>query len=266
MLYLKINENIKSLIELIKDSFKLGCKEYCPHQLIALDEFELLRKELEFKNLKSFTDEEYKDITKSTETVYLHTTHLCSSSDTSTSNKKLESHVETDSDTETEQRLLEELKKDKISNSLNKNRKNYFDSSSRDIFEEEYQNKKDEEEKNKNKTKSEIQKIRTEGSLSYAFSMIASFFLLVLGSYYLGKYFFGMSDSNTYKLVLVITIIVLLSEMFLFLIKMNKDSEKILTPGKIMETSFAYKFNKQYRDIVTSAMRKKKVFDKVKKE
>ena len=41
---------------------------------------------------------------------------------------------------------------------------------------------------------------------------MSSFFLLVLGSYYVGKYFFGLSDSNTLKLVLVITIIVFLSD------------------------------------------------------
>ena len=42
MIYLKINEQIRELINLVKDSFKLGCKEYCKHGLIALDEFELL--------------------------------------------------------------------------------------------------------------------------------------------------------------------------------------------------------------------------------
>ncbi len=71
MIYLIISEKIRSLIEMIKDSFKLGCKEYCKHQLIALDEFELLRKELQSKNMKTFSDEEYKNTIKPTESVHV---------------------------------------------------------------------------------------------------------------------------------------------------------------------------------------------------
>lgn len=81
MIYLKINDEIRILIEMIKDSFKLGYKEYCKHQLIPHDEFEILRKEMQFKNLKTFSDEEYRNTIKSTESVYMHSTHICQSAE-----------------------------------------------------------------------------------------------------------------------------------------------------------------------------------------
>ena len=63
MFYLKINEKIRSLIDKLP-KLHFGCKYYCPHQLIALDEMEYLRKEL--ANIKiTFTDEEFKEIIKS---------------------------------------------------------------------------------------------------------------------------------------------------------------------------------------------------------
>ena len=84
--------------------------------------------------------------------------------------------------------------------------------------------------------------------------MIISFFLLVIGSYYLGKYFFGLSDSNTLKLVLVITIIVFLSETCLLLLSFHKEDLKKQKEGirsgqnKYYSNSFAYRFNKDYRN------------------
>ena len=42
MFYLIINEQIRKYIDMIKDKH-FGCKSYCPLQLIALDEMELLR-------------------------------------------------------------------------------------------------------------------------------------------------------------------------------------------------------------------------------
>jgi hypothetical protein len=229
MIYLKINEKIRELLDLIKHNFKLGCKYYCPKQIIALDEFELMRKELILKNIKKITDEEFKQLIASTESFYLHNTHSCQ-------NQEPES--------EDESKLLEELKKDKINPSK---KIEYFETMKYNEFEEEYLRKKKEEEESM-KSKSEFSKIRSESSISYAFSMIGSLFLLASGSYYLGKYFLNMSESNTYKLVLVITIIVLISEMVLLVLKMNKDSEKTLTMRKIKESSFAYKFNKKYRE------------------
>jgi hypothetical protein len=239
MLYLKINEKIRELIDLVKDSFKLGCKDYCKFGLIALDEFELLRKELAFKNLFNLTDQEYKEIIKSTESVYFHNIHLCTSADPI---KKIES-LESESDTEiSHEEVLKRLKEDKVA-SLEK-KKEYFSHKSPDYFDSEFEKKKEEE----SLTKSEILKIRTENTLTYALSMVGSFFLLAFGSYYLGKYILGFNDSNNLKLVLVISIITLICEMVLFVLKMNKEDQKNVTFNRIKESSFAYKFNKKYRE------------------
>ena len=86
--------------------------------------------------------------------------------------------------------------------------------------------------------------------------MIISFFLLVIGSYYLGKYFFGLSDSNTLKLVLVITIVVFLSETCLLLLSFHKEDLKRQKEGiktgqnRYYSDSFAYRFNRNYRNTV----------------
>ena len=88
--------------------------------------------------------------------------------------------------------------------------------------------------------------------------MIISFFLLVIGSYYLGKYFFGLNDSNTLKLVLVITIIVFLSETCLLLLSFHKEDLKRQKEGiktgqnRYYSDSFAYRFNKEYRNQVNN--------------
>lgn len=229
MIYLKINDKIRELLDKIKDSFKLGCKYYCNKQIIALDEFELMRKELNLKNILKLSDNEYKELISSTESIYLSNTHICNSHE---------------SESDNEDKILEELKKDKINTSK---KTDYFEYLKHSDFEEEYLRRKREED-DLIKSNSELSKSKAENSISYAFSMVGSVFLLALGSFYLGKYFFNMNDSNTYKLVLVITIIVLLSEMILILLKMNSDSKKFLTPKKIRESSFAYKFNKKYRE------------------
>lgn len=248
MLYLKVNEKIRELMDLVKDSFKLGCKDYCKYKLIALDEFELLRKELEYKNLKKISDEEYKELIKSTESVYFHNTHVCFDPNSSKAPT-----VESDGVPD-EEEILREFQKDKI-REINKKRP-YFEAKMPDHDEFEYIRKM-QEESDPSKSKSELAKMRTESSLTYALSMVGSLLLLALGGYYLGKYFLGMSDSNTYKLVLVITIVVMLSEMILLILKLNRETEKKLqTNKKLRENSFAYKFNKKYRDQFIPEMKK----------
>ena len=44
--------------------------------------------------------------------------------------------------------------------------------------------------------------------------------------------------------------------MVLFVLKMNRDAEKNITKAKVKETSFAYKFNKKYREQVDTQGRK----------
>ena len=65
MLYLKINDKIRELMSQI--TFKVGCKDYCKYQLIAIDEFELLRKELEYKEKFELN---LRDILPPTEYIY----------------------------------------------------------------------------------------------------------------------------------------------------------------------------------------------------
>ena len=82
--------------------------------------------------------------------------------------------------------------------------------------------------------------------------MIASFFLLVLGSYYFGKQFLGLSESGTFKLTLVVTVIVFLSETCLLLLKMHKEQMKDIANNKTASNSFAYRFNKEYRNKIVN--------------
>ena len=233
MFYIKINEQIKEYLNSVRESFKLGCKDFCRFQLIALDEIELLRKELELKGIKKFSNDEFTEFLKASEKIYFNSIHVCD--DSKPKEENLDSINDACLDDEF---VMNELKKDKI-REINKNK--YFDTGAADhsIKEDEFV---------KYGGADDIQKIKAESSLSYAFSMVGSFFLIVLGSYYLGKYFFKMEDSSTYKLILVITIIVLISEMFLLIIKINKTDQTKLNPGKIKERSFAYRFNKKYRE------------------
>ena len=241
MLYLKINEKIKHLIDLV--NIKIGCKYYCKYQIIALDEFELLKKEIELKKLQIITEEEYKLIVKSTECCYFHSTHVCSAS----VDEANAGHPESDTEMN-EEELLKELKSDKIAESNKKNK--YFDLSYVDYNDSESVRKQKDDEENK-KNHSSISKIKNENSISYAFSLIVSFFLLTLGAYYLGR-FLEMKDSNIYKLILVISIVTLIAEMVLIIIKFHKDEEKNLTYKDIKNQSFAYRFNKKYRDRCTN--------------
>jgi hypothetical protein len=253
MFYLKINQQITEYLNSVKDSFKLGCKEFCRFQFIALDELELLRKELELKEIKKFTNDEFKEFLKTTDKIYFNSIHVCDDS------KPKQENSESINDTSSldDELILNEFKKDKIREI---NKKTYFDTGAP------VHPTKDDDEFIKSQNIDEIKKSKTENSLSYAFSMVGSFFLIVLGSYYLGKHFFGMQDSSTYKLVLVITIIVLISEMFLLIIKLNRSTDNKLISSKMKERSFAYKFNKKYREKFVSFDTKKSHFNKSKVE
>jgi hypothetical protein len=252
MFYIKINQQIRDYLDSVKDSFKLGCKEFCRFQIIALDEIELLRKELELKGITKFTNDEFKEFLKTTEKVYFNSIHVCDDSKL----KEENSDSINDAVTLDDEFIQNEFKKDKV---REVNKKNYFDTGA-----PVHTNNDDEFIRNQNMN--DVKKTKTENSLSYAFSMVGSFFLIVLGSYYLGKHLFGMEDSNTYKLVLVITIVVLISEMFLLIIKLNKSADNKLIPSKLKEKSFAYKFNRRYREKFTSFDTRKSNLNKTKVE
>ena len=243
MFYLIINEQIRKYIDMIKDKH-FGCKKYCPLQIIALDEMELLRKELKKINI-NLSDEEYKNLLKNANPKYFHTVHTCI---TPEEEKKREEERE-------KQRFLEESKREHIP----KKEVNAFVDFEQ--LEKNYQERKKQEEKDEKLYKNSKRNLDRTGSsitsITGGFSMIISFFLLVLGSYYLGKYFLGLSDSNTLKLVLVITIIVFLSETCLLMLSLHKEDMKRQKEGVqsirgYYKDSFAYRFNKNYRNKVNN--------------
>ena len=248
MFYLIINEQIRKYIDMIKDKH-FGCKKFCPLQIIALDEMELLRKELKKINI-DLSNEEFSKLLKSTESKYFHNIHVCI---TPEEERKKEEEREME-------KYLEESKRDRIP----KKEVNAF--LDLEQFERNYKERKkhdEEEEKIYNKHNKEIDKTGNSfTSITNGFSMIISFFLLVIGSYYLGKYFFNLSDSNTLKLVLVITIIVFLSETCLLLLSFHREDLKRQKEGikngknKYFRESFAYKFNKAYRNNIDNKYNK----------
>lgn len=253
MFYLIINEQIRKYIDMIKNKH-FGCKKYCPLQMIALDEMELLRKEL--KNIGvDLSNEEYKSLLKSTESKYFHNVHVCI---TPEEERKKEEENEMNE-------YLEESKHDRI---YKKEVNAFVDFEKFEKNYEQQRKQKEEEEKIYNKKSSGIDKTgNSYASITNGFSMIISFFLLVMGSYYLGKYFFGLNDSNTFKLVLVITIVVFLSETCLLLLSFHREDMKrqqeisLRGANKYYSNSFAYKFNKGYRNNVDKKYdtKKKKV-------
>ena len=248
MFYLKINEKILELILLCSD-IKLGCRDYCKYKLIALDELELLRIELENKKLKKFTNEEFDLIKKSTENVYFHQVHVCIhdnklTQETFTKETTDENDTDFNSEIDTMSKpdFTKERKKPDV---INKFRVTY-DFSDKTEDEKILQN---------NAKKGEL----NENTFSYGISMIGSFFLLVLGSYYLGKDYLGWSQSSTLILTLIVTIVVFFAESFLLIIKLNKQTSNVKATENIKKYSLAYRLNANYRNSFVNA--KKKVSD-----
>ena len=236
MFYLKINDKIRKLIELLE--IQIGCKYYCRMQLIAFDELEFIKREIRNRNLNVLSDSEYDEIKKDSEKYYFHSTHICKAENKADENKEEE---------DLEDRLLEEINKDKFVKK---------ESNIEPSIDYEYRLKQKDEEKNRINVK------KDENSISFAINMIGSFFLIVLGSYYLGKYIFEWKDANTYKLVLVVTIIVFIAEAVLLMIKLHRDTVKVNMNGQSRNNSFAFRFNKKYRNTLS----KNKIHTKEKKE
>jgi hypothetical protein len=219
MFYLKINDQIKQLIDLLNDRH-IGCKYFCRLQLIALDEFDYLRRELENKQLRIITNEEFEEIKKSSEKMYFYNTHVCKAEETDAADINEEEEDE-----------LEELARDRV----NKRKKDVFETK----IDYEYLAKKKEEEGMNTIIK------KDENSIAYAFNLVGSFFLIVFGSYYFGKYLLGLNDRNNYIIVLVVSIIVFIAEAILLIIRLHKDSNRM--SNKTRDNSFAYRFNRKYR-------------------
>jgi len=248
MFYLLINEKIRELINKIKD-IHFGCKYYCPLQMIALDEMELLRKELNNINI-TFSDIEWKNILKSSESKFYQNVHICQYPNKEIKEKEEKSENE---------KLLNNnyLKKDKII----KNRPNPFlNLEEMEKNYEIYKKQKENDEKFNNKNTFNINN-NSIYSLNRGISMIGSFFLLVYGAYFLGKRVLKLNESNTYILTLIVTIIVFLSETVLMLITIQQKElkERNSDPTynvRYYKNSFAYQFNKNYRNHINNPINK----------
>ena len=272
MFYLKINEKIRSLLDLCTN-LKFGCRDYCRYQIIALDELELLRIELANQNLKILTSEEFNEIKNSTEKVYFHYTHVCIHDNKISKEKKAEEILKDEMEEETnfnnknnncENNTIDQFIK---TDSLKERKKPDVIAKFRVSYD--FTDKKDEEDKfsiQGNKIK------ETENTFSYGLSMIASFFLLVLGSYYLGRDYLEWSPASTLKLTLVVTIVVFFAEAFLLIIKLGKqeDNTNVKANDKIKKYSLAYQLNQKYRNSFLNTSNYKKINDanlnKAKKE
>lgn len=256
MFYLRISEKIRELLAL-SEEIKLGCRIYCKHQLIALDELELLRIELENLNLKKLTNEEFISIKNSCEKIYFHNTHVCIH----------------ENNFEKTNKISEKLEEESISDYNNEYEDNYTQINSEEIkqrkkadvltkFRVAYDFPEEKSEENLEGLGKQI----TENSSSQGVSMIASFFLIVLGSYYLGIYYLEWSKANTLKLTLVVTIIVFFAEAFLLIIKMHREDTKrykFKASDNIRNNSLAYRLNAKYREKFNSIgiAKKGKVMD-----
>ena len=220
MFHLKINDRIKKLLEASKTGF--GCIESCPEQFIAFDAFQLMVKSLG----KSISSKEIEEIQSSTVIYRLPYLHVCK--------------VETKDDEISDEEIKRQLNTDKLPLKEEDNLlKNAFIDYQKILLEKKI-NEKD-------NVSSSPQTEEKENTVTFGFNMIGSLLLLVLGGYYLGKYYFQMDDGNTYKLVLVVTIIVVFAEAMLLILKLDKYSKTAPTP-KQMENSFAYRFNQSYRN------------------
>jgi len=257
MFYLKINEKIRSLIDLCK-ILKLGCRDYCKFQLIALDELELLRIELSNQKIKNITLEEFNEIKNSTEKIYFHSTHVCIH-DNKLSKEKVAEQIQKE-----ELEDLELENNDNLNNNANNNNieSNYYKSDltkqrkKPDVMAKfrvayDFINQDENSEEKlfaKNPNNNQIKE--SQNTLSYGINMLVSFFLLVLGSYYLGRDYLGWSQASTLKLTLVVTIVVFFAEAFLLIIKLSKEDNFIngKASDKIKKYSLAYQLNQKYRN------------------
>lgn len=288
MFYLKINEKIRALLDQCKN-IKLGCRDYCKYQLIALDELELLRIELTNGNIQSLSSEEFTDLKNSTEKVYFHSTHVCIH-DNKMPKEKIAEQIQKEeledlqADAEAEKNSINNFN---FSKNTNKDSENaYQDFLKSDSIKE--RKKADviakfrvtydfvDEKENEGKNLSNGISIKeTENTLSYGVSMIVSFFLLVLGSFYFGRDYLMWSPANTLKLTLVVTIIVFFAEAFLLIIKLSKQDDALknhkAASDRIKKYSLAYQLDEKYRNSFLNPNNyKKKVGDssdnKAKKE
>ena len=253
MYYFKINELIAELISQVpnvkeKKNF-IGCKPYCKSQIIALDELELIKKLLKEHNIRDISSEEFKEIKASTKSAYYINLHCCVVPE----EKKAE--IEEEERKKQEEYYGQELLKDR----KRIEEKFLFDPK----IDHDYIFKKQQE---ANKVSGPTYSLR-ESTMSYGVSILVSFFLIFMGTYFFCDWVLEMKKSNTYKITIVVSVIVLITEAILLIIKLDKDNAKYIQTKGLNKNSIAYKFNSDYRNKIENEVnKKKKVHQKEKNE
>lgn len=237
MIYFKLNEEISNWIKQIPEvknrEITLGCKSWCKVQVIALDELQLMVKLLRQEKIKDFTSEEFKELKNTTSPLYFRSTHVCTEDEDKIPKPSQEEENEKD------EKELKELFGDKIPTKQKYHFKPQVDY---DIM------NKINSQKEKELSRGQPQSFAVrESTVSYGVNLLVSFFLVIFGTYSLCKYMLELSDSATFKITLIVSIIVMFAETFLLLIRMDKENKKDINKKGLQKTSFAYKFNKDYR-------------------
>jgi len=220
MLYYKISPLLRELIN--KSQISLGCIESCNKQLIALDEFELLLKKLNPEDLLKV-----KNLKK--EAVYQTNSNI---------------HVCDRNENEDDYAELDRLLEDKTRETFNKKTNPFqVDIDYQEVLRER-------KEKELYSSSSNSSKPEQENTLAFAYNMVTSLIFVALGSYYLGKYVLEWKDAHTYILTLIISIVVIFAESILLMMKLHKNNRDLYKSNgeKLKKTSFAYGFNKSYRE------------------
>lgn len=237
MIYFKLTDEIKSLIAMLPEvkerKIQLGCKSYCNKQIIALDELELLKKLLAVEKIKVMSTDEFITLKSGTEALAFRNTHICS--DPSESSRPVISEEE-------KKRLIDEELKELMKDKVPKKTPYMFERKSDYEY---YEKKRLEEEKDTMNRHSNY--ALRESTASYGVSLIISFFLVIFGTYSVCKFVGEFTDETSFKITLVVSIIVMFAEAVLLLIKLEKDNNKDIKLRGGKKQSFAYRFNKQYR-------------------
>jgi hypothetical protein len=256
MIYFKLTPEIKDFILKCKEvedrKIFLGCRPYCKLQVIASDELELARKLIILEKRFEISAEEFNIMKSNTRHAIMKGIHICESEiDKINSNSSKMSEEEVKKKIEDE---LNELRKDKIPSKTK-----YLFESDIDFEQKEKERQKYEKENNRERPSFNLR----ESNFSYGINLLFSFFLIVIGTYSVCKFIFNFSDSATFKFTLVTSVIVMFAETFLLLIKLDKESKKEMSKT-LKKSSFAYRFNKDYRRVIDSNDRNGK--GKIKKE
>lgn len=251
MYYFKINEEIRDLIDSIPDvkakKIFIGCKPYCKSQIIALDELEMLKKMLKEYNIRDINIEEFKNLKNSTKSAYFMKTHICEYSENEKVKEVNKSNCINEIEDDNNDDVIEE--ETTIESIKNRKKKNLFDTE----IDYNYQFKLQQELNDNNKNAFQVR----ESNMGYGISMLTSFFLIVIGIYYLCELVLKLSRETTLKITVVSTIVVIIAEAFLLLIRLDRDDKKNFNRMSLNKNSVAYKFNLDYKNKVDKELERR---------